>query len=274
MTALAAPALQRTIFETSRADEYFNARELQAQTGQPAERFGAVALKELIDNALNASETAGVAPALAVEVAERGDLLHLTVADNGAGIAPETVARVLNFATRTSDKAVYRAPTRGAQGNALKTILGLPWALGLCAPVVIESRGVRHTVLAWLDPAGALRVEHGVVPTPTPHGTRVRVALPAAGQALDARHWARAFALFNPHAAIKTLTATRPKPTIFTSRRPPSRTAGASGCRAIPPRRGGTTRRHCGACSSPTSARPGRAAGTSRCASSCASSAA
>ena len=37
--------LERTIFEVSRAEEYFNARELQAQTGQPVEWFAAVALK-------------------------------------------------------------------------------------------------------------------------------------------------------------------------------------------------------------------------------------
>jgi hypothetical protein len=39
------PTLERTVFETSRAAEYFNATELQAQTGQPLDRFAAVALK-------------------------------------------------------------------------------------------------------------------------------------------------------------------------------------------------------------------------------------
>ena len=34
----AAPALARRTFETSRAAEYFDAAELQAQTGQPASR--------------------------------------------------------------------------------------------------------------------------------------------------------------------------------------------------------------------------------------------
>ena len=37
--------LKRTTFETSRAGEYFDARELQAQTGQPSSNFVAVALK-------------------------------------------------------------------------------------------------------------------------------------------------------------------------------------------------------------------------------------
>jgi signal transduction histidine kinase len=32
----------------------------------------------------------------------------VTVADNGTGIAPEVVARILDYSTLTSDKALYR----------------------------------------------------------------------------------------------------------------------------------------------------------------------
>ena len=109
--------LERTSFETSRAAEYFDARELQAQTGQLASNFATVALKELVDNALDASETVGVAPVVSIEVREEGELIRLSVSDNGTGIPPEVVRKVLNFDTRTSDKAAYRSPTRGAQGK-------------------------------------------------------------------------------------------------------------------------------------------------------------
>ena len=37
--------LQRTTFESWRAGEYFDARELQAQTGQPASNFATVAFR-------------------------------------------------------------------------------------------------------------------------------------------------------------------------------------------------------------------------------------
>lgn len=211
--------LQRTVFETSRAEEYFSVRELQAQTGQPVERFAAVALKELADNALDACETVSVPPSITLGVAEDDGRLHLTVGDNGAGLAPETVRRIRNFQTRTSDKAAYRSPTRGAQGNALKTVLGIPHALGTREPVVIEACGVRHTIRAWLDPSGALRVEHDESPAPAQPGTRVRVTLPADEQSLDAGHWARAFALFNPHATITYTT----KPCSFRRPRRPRR---------------------------------------------------
>ncbi len=146
--------LKRTTFESSRAAEYFDARELQAQTGQPARNFATVALKELIDNALDACETAGMAPEVGVEAYEDGELLRFTFLDNGSGIPPEVVRKVLNFNTRTSDKAAYRSPTRGAQGNALKTVIGIPHALGCKEPVVIEGRGVRHSIHGWVDPAG------------------------------------------------------------------------------------------------------------------------
>src|SRR5215217_4712990 len=122
--------LERTTFESSRAGEYFDARELQAQTGQPASNFAIVALKELVDNAFDACKTAGVAPEVGIEVREEKGLIRLSVSDNGPGIPPKTVRKILNFNTRTSDKAAYRSPTRGAQGNALKTVIGIPHALG------------------------------------------------------------------------------------------------------------------------------------------------
>jgi DNA topoisomerase VI subunit B len=118
-----ATSLQRTMFETSRASEYFNVAELVAQTGQPKEQFPNVVEKELLDNACDECEAAGVAPDVLVEARWRDGLLHLAVEDNGRDIAPWVVQRILNFETRTSDKMVYRAPTRGAQGNALKTII-------------------------------------------------------------------------------------------------------------------------------------------------------
>ena len=60
--------LNRTIFETSRAAEYFSIRELQMQTGQPLKNFAEVVLKELGDNGLDSAETAGVPPELDISI--------------------------------------------------------------------------------------------------------------------------------------------------------------------------------------------------------------
>lgn len=198
--------LERTTFETSRAAEYFDARELAAQTGQPKENFATVALKELVDNALDACETAEVAPEIGIGVREESGIIHLAVADNGDGIPPETIRRVLNYETRTSDKAAYRSPTRGAQGNALKTVLGIPHALGSEEAVIIEAQGVRHEIRAWVDPAGELRIEHEEVKAVGSRsfaGTHIVLQVPAEGQKFDPGYWVSSFSTFNPHATFK-----------------------------------------------------------------------
>jgi DNA topoisomerase VI subunit B len=213
-----AQQFERTIFETSRASEYFNVRELQAQTGQPAYNFVTVALKELVDNALDACETAGVAPEIIIKVQEVEGKVGFSVKDNGNGIQPETIRKILNFDTRTSDKTVYRSPTRGAQGNTLKTVLGMPHALGYDGPLTIEACGTRHTIHIWTDPAGELRIDRDEISCADRGGTSVKVAFPGEiddedifGQFFQQRqkldydfhHWARSFSLYNPHATIK-----------------------------------------------------------------------
>jgi hypothetical protein len=60
--------LQRTTFETSRAAEYFDARQLSAPVGVAQDEFASVCLKELVDNSLDACETAGVSPVVGVKV--------------------------------------------------------------------------------------------------------------------------------------------------------------------------------------------------------------
>jgi hypothetical protein len=55
--------------------------------------------------------------------------------------------------TRTTSREAYVSPTRGAQGNALKTILAMPYALsGECGETIIESQGARHRVIFTVDP--------------------------------------------------------------------------------------------------------------------------
>jgi DNA topoisomerase VI subunit B len=204
--------LQRITYAMPRAAEYFSEDELRIMTGQHPDDFGTVVLKELLDNAIDATEHADALKAY--DATETTPLVQigwdadpdarcatLTVADNGVGIPPETVMSILDFATRTSDKALYRSPTRGAQGNAAKTILGIPYALGLRAPVVIEARGVRHTIAVAVDPSGTVHVDPTVQQVAACPGTRVTVPLPHG--AVDLPHWGRAFALFNPHVTVK-----------------------------------------------------------------------
>jgi hypothetical protein len=198
--------LQRTTFETSRAAEYFYDHELEKQTGQPKHNFATVVLKELVDNVLDACETVGVAPKVGVEVVlgEAG-ALSLTVADNGGGIEPDKVGRILNFNTRLSDKELYWTPTRGQQGNALKSVVAMPFAMGDSDPlVVIRARGVEHRIRAALGAGDVPDVRHQKLQChQATAGTSVRLRLPfAAARTFKPRSVMRAYHLFNPHVKV------------------------------------------------------------------------
>src|SRR5262249_51738728 len=110
------PTFQRTTYAMPRAAEYFSTQGLRAMTGQQPSRFGAVVLKELVDNAIDACEHKDAVEAYAetgtaplVQIGWQPDLneacVTLTVADNGVGIPHATVMSILDFATHTSDKA-------------------------------------------------------------------------------------------------------------------------------------------------------------------------
>ena len=195
--------LHRTTFKTSRAAQYVEARALQAMMGQSRGHFADVVLKELMDNALDACETAGVPPDVGLEVARNDQEIRIAVTDNGPGIPPETVRGALDFDVFVSDKAAYRSPTRGALGSALKATVGIPYALGSLEPVVIEARMLRHEVRVWKDPAGELRAQCDETDIARVDGTRVEVRLPSRGQWGELTGWERAYALFNPHASIR-----------------------------------------------------------------------
>jgi len=248
--------LERTTFETSRAAEYFDARQLSALTGVPRQEFGSVCLKELVDNALDACETAGVAPEIGIEaeymVEKDPELVRLSVSDNGPGMPPSLVERILDYNVRVSDKMAYRSPTRGAQGNALKTIIGIPYALGGEAsdPIIITARGVRHTIRPWIDPGGHVRISHDKADengsSEDIGGTRITLTIPLESPGLDEEdvlHWLRSFAAFNPHSTfrykVRAAPQKRPK---FTN--PPKSTPSRSTSPPSRPVRIGTARGH------------------------------
>ena len=142
--------LKRETFKTSRLLDFLSEKELVAQTGHAKRDWPLVALKELVDNALDACEDTGVAPEIHVQVDKTG----ITVSDNGPGIPAETVEAMLDFSVRVSSREAYISPTRGAQGNALKTIVAMPFVLsgdGAEGRVDIFTRGTRHEIGLAVD---------------------------------------------------------------------------------------------------------------------------
>jgi hypothetical protein len=173
---MSAVVIQRTTFSTSRTLEFCSAKELVAQTGHEPDDWPLVVIKELTDNALDACEEARVPPVIRVTVAHS----RIRVRDNGPGIPAETVASILDLTTRTSSREAYVAPDRGQQGNALKTILGMPFALsGDEGMVEIVARGIRHEITFRVDRIAQRPViDHRQHPVPVRNGTAITVHWP------------------------------------------------------------------------------------------------
>jgi hypothetical protein len=170
------PKLDRTTFTTSRLLEFCSEKELVAQTGTPVKHWPVYLLKELVDNALDACEEAGRAPEINIEVGNG----KIVVTDNGPGLPGDTVKRILDFSVRVSSREAYVSPTRGAQGNALKTVLAMPFVLdGQEAKVELEAHGIHHEIHFEVDHVRqhpVIRHEQGKAEVTV--GTVVRVPWP------------------------------------------------------------------------------------------------
>jgi DNA topoisomerase VI subunit B len=199
--------LERTTFRTSRLLDFCNRKELIAQTGHQPDAWPLVALKELLDNALDAAEDASVPPVVNVTVNEQG--IH--VADNGPGIPAETIQGVLDFSVRVSSREAYVSPTLGAQGNALKTILAMPFVLdGEQGQIAIEARGLRHVITFDVDRIRqAPQIEHQQHKSGGSRGTKISVLWPNSARSIldDAKsrflQIADDYTYLNPHLTLK-----------------------------------------------------------------------
>ena len=142
------PRLNRTTFCTSREMDFFSAKELVTQTGHEVEEWPLVILKELIDNALDACEEAGTPP----EITVTADAAGISVADNGPGLPESTLKAALDFTIRASNREAYVAPDRGAQGNALKTLLPMPRVLDPDhGRFIVRTNGKQHSITCGAD---------------------------------------------------------------------------------------------------------------------------
>jgi DNA topoisomerase VI subunit B len=175
-----AAVLQRTTFVTSRLSEFANQRELVAQTGHSVRNWPLVILKECADNALDVCEEKQIAPVLEISVDTAAGEIVFT--DNGPGIAPEIVVSILDYTTRTSSREAYITQSRGQQGNALKTVVAMPFTLdnARCGPVVIEAHGVAHQIQFGVNQiTQEPQIAHETASSLVKSGTRLTVSWPA-----------------------------------------------------------------------------------------------
>ena len=202
------PSSTRQTFTTSRLLDFFTTRELAKQVGHDDSDWPLVVLKELTDNALDGCEEAGVAPDITVAITDDA----ITVTDNGPGVDADTIAKILDYTTRTSSREAYVEPTRGAQGNALKTLIATPFVLdGEEGDVTITTRGTRHEITVRVDHVkGEPVIDHEQHDAPKATGTIVKIHWPETDKAsviLQEAHPrflqnAENVAWLNPHARI------------------------------------------------------------------------
>ncbi|MER2529117.1 MAG: DUF2399 domain-containing protein [Candidatus Competibacter denitrificans] len=214
MTAALAPSalkLQRETFELSRSLEFFSERELTAQIGHPRHFWPAALLKELLDNALDACENAGIAPVIVVELQDDA----LIVTDNGPGLPLATLEKSLDYTVRVSDKTGYVSPSRGQQGNALKTLWAAPFVATGTGIITVETATYRREVRVTLDRIAQVPVLELIDtgPSDVKTGTKITVHWSDIASSFQSGYapsfYSVVFALtdFNPHCTLITLAA-------------------------------------------------------------------
>ncbi len=192
-----AATLERTTFEISREVEYFTESELDMQIGFGMEQWPIALLKELIDNALDSCESAGVPPIVTVTVEDDS----FSVQDNGPGLPEATLTGSLDYMKRVSDKLFYASPTRGRLGNALKVMWAAPYvADGKQGLVEVWTGGRRHTVTVTLDRiAGRPVIDHAAEEDPlVRNGTFTKV------------HWANSTGLLGEDGRVHSYKLVSP----------------------------------------------------------------
>jgi|GEM_PF-1928579 len=120
-------------FTFNREFDFVRLDRLCRTTGRPAHEWDFYILKELIDNALDADEIlwrddSRQHPILEIRVEYAAQQLFVQVS-NRSPFPVDLIPDIFATQQYTSRKAFIKGLTRGALGNALKTLLGIPYAL-------------------------------------------------------------------------------------------------------------------------------------------------
>ncbi|MBP1900631.1 DNA topoisomerase-6 subunit B [Halorubrum trapanicum] len=166
------------------------------------------AVKEAVDNALDATEEAGVPPDIYIEIEEVGDYYRLVIEDNGPGITKEQLPKVFGKLLYGS-RFHKREQNRGQQG------------IGISAAVLYSQLTSGQPAKITSRPKGQSRAQYFelIIDTDTnepeiqadeettwdrPHGTRIELEMEANMRARQQLHdYVKHTAVVNPHARIE-----------------------------------------------------------------------
>ncbi|SFR48719.1 DNA topoisomerase VI subunit B [Halorubrum sodomense] len=166
------------------------------------------AVKEAVDNALDATEEAGYLPDIYIEIEEVGDYYRVVIEDNGPGITKEQLPKVFGKLLYGS-RFHTREQNRGQQG------------IGISAAVLYSQLTSGQPAKITSRPKGQSRAQYFelIIDTDTnepeikadeettwdrPHGTRIELEMEANMRARQQLHdYVKHTAVVNPHARIE-----------------------------------------------------------------------
>ena len=169
------------------------------------------AVKEAVDNSLDAAEEAGVLPEVSVEIAKDDsgpDRYRIVVTDNGPGVLKRELPNVFGRLLYGSRFHAHRQ-SRGQQGIGISAAVlyaGLTTARPVKVTSKVEEEEAAHVLEIMVDTQRNLPkiVSEGLELWDRPHGTRVDLVLKAkyVRGRQSPLEYLRGTAIVNPHARL------------------------------------------------------------------------
>ncbi|MDF9746774.1 DNA topoisomerase VI subunit B [Natrinema salsiterrestre] len=166
------------------------------------------AVKEAVDNALDAAEESGILPDIYVEIQEAGDYYRLIVEDNGPGLTKESLPKVFGKLLYGS-RFHAREQSRGQQGIGISAaVLYAQLTSGKPAKITSRTQGSEEAeYFELIVDTDNNEPEISVEETTTwdrPHGTRIELEMEANMRARQQLHdYIKHTAVVNPHARLE-----------------------------------------------------------------------
>ncbi|SFL59819.1 DNA topoisomerase-6 subunit B [Halogranum rubrum] len=166
------------------------------------------AVKEAVDNALDATEEAGLAPDIYVEIAEAGDYYKLIVEDNGPGITKAQLPKVFGKLLYGS-RFHAREQSRGQQGIGISAaVLYSQLTSGKAAKITSRTQGSADAqyfeLIIDTDTNEPEIKEARETSWDRSHGTRIELEMEANMRARQQLHdYIKHTAVVNPHARLE-----------------------------------------------------------------------
>jgi hypothetical protein len=138
------PMSTRRMHSSSRTSENFTESGLVSNTGQQSSQWGRYIVKESLDNSLEAGDEV---PNITVSIeTDENEVRSITISDDGPGVPADNIETIFDVDAFGGTKRHYCRPTRGNQGNALMTVLGIQY---LCdRPLRVRSRSTEYRISA------------------------------------------------------------------------------------------------------------------------------